>query len=274
MMEYYLLVRHQICLAFFNFMKKEIVTFEYEGIEIQFGVGEAVWLNATEIAKKYGKLISGWTRNTSTEEYILALKTRYAKSHNGENKEFLMTSQGGSMQGTWIHQKLAIRFAQWLNPNFAVWVDEKIEELLTKGEASTGPKLPTNFIEALKALVVSEEARMIAEAQAEENQEKAEIVDLIVETGDNYTMQQAANVLGSGRKDFFTWLRANNYLQSNNEPYQKYIRQSPFFVVKERPKDGHVYHTPFVTPRGLAYFAKKFSKINKSSKTLDTNIIK
>ena len=256
-------------------MEKKIIRFDYDGRWVEFGIGNSLWMNATEIAEKFGKRVSNWTRLDSTKEYINALKIRYSDVSNG----FIMVHQGGVAQGTWIHEKLAIEFARWLNPSFAVWCDEKIEELLTTGKTELKaeqplPDLPKNYIEALRRLADSEEARMIAEAQAEENQEKAEIVDLIVETGDSYTMQQAANVLGSGRKDFFTWLRANNYLQSNNEPYQKYIRQSPFFVVKERPKDGHVYHTPFVTPRGLAYFAKKFSKINKSSKTLDTYTIK
>ena len=264
-------------------MKKEIITFEYEGIKIEFGIGEAVWMNATEIAKHHGKLIGNWSRNSSTEEYITALKTRYANSHNGKKQEFLMIYQGGSFQGTWIHQKLALRFAQWLNPDFAVWVDEKIEELLTTGKVELKteqslPDLPKNYVEALRRLADSEEARMIAEAQAEENQEKAEIVDLIVETGDNYSMKQAANALGVGRNDFCGWLRDNNYFQCNNEPYQRYLGQSPFFVVKQVIQAGKVRHTPFVTPRGLTYFAKNSSKLdgirNKSSKTLDTNIIK
>jgi hypothetical protein len=33
-------------------------------------------------------------------------------------------------QGTWIHQKLIIFFARWLSPEFAVWCDLQIEEIL------------------------------------------------------------------------------------------------------------------------------------------------
>lgn len=58
-------------------MKKEIVKFDFEGTVIEFGKGEAIWLNATEIAKKYDKQVSSWTRNASTYEYITALKDRY-----------------------------------------------------------------------------------------------------------------------------------------------------------------------------------------------------
>lgn len=130
----------------------------------------------------------------------------------------------------------------------------------------------TNPAESARAWADQYEARMIAEASAKENQEKAEIVNLIVEKANNYTMQQAANVLGTGRTRFFKWLRENGYFQENNEPYQKYIGQHAYFTVKEIPKDGKIYHTPFVTPLGLTHFAKKIEKLenirNKSSKSL------
>ena len=258
-------------------MKKEIVTFDYKGIEIEFGVGEAIWMNATDIAKHHGRPVTNWVRNSSTEEYVTALKSRYSEMNNGKNQEFLKILQGGTYQGTWIHQKLAIRFAQWLSPEFAVWVDERIEELLTTGKTSITPDF-SNPAEAARAWADQYEARMIAEASAKENEEKAQVVDLIVEKAGNYTMQQASNVLGTGRTRFFKWLKQNGYFQSNNEPYQKYIGQHAFFVVKEVIKDEKIYHTPFVTPLGLTHLAKKIEKLspilNKSSKNLDTNIIK
>ncbi len=33
-------------------------------------------------------------------------------------------------QGTWIHQSLIVAFARWLSPDFAVWCDMTIEEIL------------------------------------------------------------------------------------------------------------------------------------------------
>jgi len=278
-MEYYLLVRHQICLAFFNFMKKEIVKFDFEGTVIEFGKGEAIWLNATEIAKKYDKQVSSWTRNASTYEYIAALKDRYAKMHNAKNQEFIMVHQGGlGIQGTWIHQKLAVRFAQWLNPDFAVWVDEKIEELLTTGAASIS--IPKDYPSALRALADSHEARMIAEAAAEQNKEKAEGYELLIEKANNYTLKEAADLLGSGQNRFSKWLMQNKFLQAGGIPYQTYLRNQPYFVLKEVTKAGIVYHTPMITPKGMDYFTKLRNRgqmneiLNKVSKILDTNIIK
>lgn len=34
-------------------------------------------------------------------------------------------------QGTWLHPKLAVDFARWLDPRFAVWCDEQIEHILS-----------------------------------------------------------------------------------------------------------------------------------------------
>lgn len=260
-------------------MKKEIITFEYEGIKIEFGIGEAVWMNATEIAKHHGKLIGNWSRNSSTEEYITALKTRYANSHNGKKQEFLMIYQGGSFQGTWIHQKLALRFAQWLNPDFAVWVDEKIEELLTTGKVELKteqslPDLPKNYVEALRRLADSEEARMIAESKAEENQEKADGFELLIEKADNYTLQEAADLLGTGRTRFSNWLKSTGHLQDDRIPYQASIRNG-WFVIKERIRNGIVFHAPMITPKGMEYFTRIRNKggmnhfLNKSSLPID-----
>ena len=51
---------------------------------------------------------------------------RYLKTKRG---------QGG---GTWLHPKLAVRFAQWLDPKFAVWCDMQINSLkLRKSQIPT-----------------------------------------------------------------------------------------------------------------------------------------
>lgn len=245
----------------------------YQENPITFGIGKDLWVNATEMAKPFNKQPKDFLRTQQAVDYCEALSRRLKCLPT----DLLVVKNGGENNGTWMQQKLALRFAQWLSPDFSVWVDGMIEELLTTGKTELKteqalPDLPKNYVEALRRLADSEEARMIAEASAKENQEKAEIVNLIVEKADNYTMQQAANVLGTGRTRFFKWLKENGYFQPNNEPYQKYIGQYAYFTVKEIPKDGKIYHTPFVTPLGLMHFAKKIEKLenirNKKSKTL------
>ena len=140
--------------------------------------------------------------------------------------------------------------------------------------------LPKDYPSALRALADSHEARMIAEAAAEQNKEKAEGYELLIEKADNYTLKEAADLLGSGQNRFSKWLKVKSYLQLDGIPYQTYLRNQPYFVVKEVTKAGTVYHTPMVTPKGMDYFTKLRNRgqmneiLNKVSKTLDTNIIK
>jgi hypothetical protein len=70
--------------------------------------------------------------------------------------------QGGepSSQGTWLHQKIALRFAQWLSPEFAIWVDEKIEELLTNGRTEIAPASPLSLARQMLEAMEMQEQRI------------------------------------------------------------------------------------------------------------------
>lgn len=50
-----------------------------------------------------------------------AKKTGFVKTHAGS------PANGG---GTWLHSKLAVVFARWLDVHFAVWCDQQIDALL------------------------------------------------------------------------------------------------------------------------------------------------
>ena len=89
---------------------------------------ENLYFNATEIAKQFGKLSKDYLDNKQTKEYILA---RCGKD-NCPFENFVKVTKGGKHQGTWLHQKLAIDFARWCSPEFAVelddWVLHKLQE--------------------------------------------------------------------------------------------------------------------------------------------------
>ncbi len=87
---------------------------------------EQGWFSATEAAKSFGKKPAEWLRLPEAEKYIQALCDRFkvGKSH------FVKTKRGGVSPSTWLHPKLAVRFAQWLDIDFAIWCDEQIEGLI------------------------------------------------------------------------------------------------------------------------------------------------
>lgn len=100
---------------------------EYDGVQISF-TGDA-WFNATAASKKYGKSPHEWTRLSDTVRYVHALENRNGKI------PFLKVVRGGRGRpdATWMHPKLAVRFAQWLDVDFAVWCDEQIDHILRGG---------------------------------------------------------------------------------------------------------------------------------------------
>ncbi|HEZ1430856.1 TPA: KilA-N domain-containing protein [Neisseria meningitidis] len=90
------------------------------------------FLNATAIASHFGKLPKDYLKSEQTQQYISALAENLSVRRKilTEANQIVIVKRGGSEQGTWLHPKLAIHFARWLNPKFAVWCDEQIEILL------------------------------------------------------------------------------------------------------------------------------------------------
>jgi len=118
-------------------MEKKLQSFEYEGkrITFEFGDGQKM-VNATEMAKSFpSKKVAGFLRLKQTKEFIKVLNSRYADSHNGNDFKAFRVVRGGTpdLQGTWMDEKLALKFAAWLNPHFELWVYDRIHELLTQG---------------------------------------------------------------------------------------------------------------------------------------------
>ena len=108
-----------------------IIVSEFGGSVFQFDARG--WFNATGAATSYGKRPVDWLRMASTQRYVDALCRR----HEVSESHFVQTHRGGdlSAQGSWLHPKLAVRFAQWLNIDFAVWCDEVIDGIMRGGQS-------------------------------------------------------------------------------------------------------------------------------------------
>ncbi|MEZ4884975.1 MAG: KilA-N domain-containing protein [Chitinophagales bacterium] len=106
--------------------------FTYNNHQITFDFRtEQKMVNATEMAKPFGKRPSKFLEIAEVKEYIKNLEQK------SDVRQAVITIRGkfkdGRPQGTWMHKILALRFAQWLDVCFAIWVDERIEELLKHG---------------------------------------------------------------------------------------------------------------------------------------------
>lgn len=109
-----------------------IIPIDYMGRAVRFN--NEGWINATDIAKRYGKRPTKWLELPKTKKYMKSLSTALGLGSVRKSDTGLVRSSiGGSTPGTWLHPKLAVVFARWLDVDFAVWCDLKIDELI-RGE--------------------------------------------------------------------------------------------------------------------------------------------
>lgn len=105
----------------------QIFNYNENPVSFRMENGE-IMINATAMAKPFGKRPGDYLRLPSTNELITAI---VRKSHKSENQ--VVSTVKGSMEnggGTWMHEDLAIDFAQWLSIDFRLWCNQKLKELL------------------------------------------------------------------------------------------------------------------------------------------------
>lgn len=141
-----------------------IQTFDYQGSNISFEFSDGnKMINANQMAKPFGKRVSNFLRLKETKEYINLLESRYSHVSNGEKRhtrEVVRVVQGGTpeLQGTWIDEKLALKFAAWLSAGFELWVYDRIEELLKTGRTELQITPSQNIIRSIRLIADQLEA--------------------------------------------------------------------------------------------------------------------
>lgn len=101
--------------------------YEHEGKSVEILFSETIYFNATVAGKVFGKSPKDWLRTNETKEYILAVGRKCLLHEN----QLVRKVNGSDAAGTWFHQKLIVPYGRWLNPDFAVWCDEIIFDLMT-----------------------------------------------------------------------------------------------------------------------------------------------
>ncbi|MBF7683784.1 KilA-N domain-containing protein [Acinetobacter sp. B5B] len=101
---------------------KGLITSERNGVEHQFS--DDGWFNATLASRPFNKRPIDWLRLDETKNYISALCEQLGIS---EPKSLIKAKRNS---GTWLHPKLAVPFARWLDTHFGVWCDLQIDQLL------------------------------------------------------------------------------------------------------------------------------------------------
>lgn len=100
-----------------------LISMEYDGTPVVFN--DDGWFNATQAAARFGKRPVDWLTQDGAGEYIAVL----AQQLKCEPASLLKTRRGNA-GGTWMHPRLAIPFARWLDVRFGVWCDDQIFKIV------------------------------------------------------------------------------------------------------------------------------------------------
>lgn len=86
---------------------------------------QAGWFNASTIAQEHGKALRDWLLKPDTTAYIesMALHQGLTGGPHGLHAELVAPVEDEPDQGIWLHPDLAVAFARWLAPDFAIFGD-------------------------------------------------------------------------------------------------------------------------------------------------------
>lgn len=144
--------------------------FIYEDTEINFLVNpgqENVMVNATEMAKAFGKRTDVFLKTQTTKEFILELertlnggRSESEQALNGARSDYKIIDNRGHM-GIYFERRLALKFAAWLDVKFEVWVFSTIDNILfghykEHWEAHARQEMARQEMETLKVKILTD----------------------------------------------------------------------------------------------------------------------
>jgi len=221
--------------------------FNYQGNGVTFkAIGGVVMVNATEMAKPFGKQPSDYLRLSTSIEFRQVLEDQISGNSPNCDNQVVTTIKGSSEYGggTWMHEDLAIHFAMWLAPAFSLWTVQRIKEYMQKGTISKSSAVDfSNPLESAKKVaeyaclfVQSEEGRLLLVAKQTEDEPKVAGYNQMIEKEGLYDFRDIAQVLGIegyGRTNLVKLMKSGKVkiLDKKCVPYQDYISRGYFRII-------------------------------------------
>lgn len=187
-------------------------------------------INATEMAKPFGKRCNDFLSLKSTAELINSLSIKTGISATA----LVVVNQGGNNQGTWMHEDLALIFAQWLSPQFYLWCNDRIKELLTTGVATLNNDDATiaHAMEILNKRL--EQAKAEKELLQQQNKLQEQVIlsqapdvkycQTVLNSTSTYTVTQVAKEFGWGPETLNKKLKALGVQYKQNGQWLLYAK--------------------------------------------------
>jgi hypothetical protein len=134
----------------------EVVHFIYNEKEIDFlPSGDVnVMVNATQMAKIFGKRIDFFLKTDHTKAFIKVLEfTPFGGNSEPLTRDQIIQTKGQS--GTFFNRILALKFAAWLDTEFELWVFTTIDKIILgyykeQKEATTAKLMAENELKEKK----------------------------------------------------------------------------------------------------------------------------
>ena len=229
----------------------------YEGYPIAFEKKNGkMMVNATQMGKAFGKQPKDWLKNEQASRIIGCVSAR--RNILPSDLVMVINGDGG---GTWMHEDVALPFAQWLSPEFYIWCNDHIKELLRTG--STSISLPVDYETALEQLLleVKENKRLALENQQQaqyiaDNQAHVDFAKQVGVSVSSISMEEFSKELFKkysfeiGKNKVYEWFRQQGYLTKNNLPYQRWLNKGYFEVQKvttyDKRGNAHTFPLTFI----------------------------
>lgn len=184
--------------------------FDYQGNKVTFKNENGVtYVNATQMAKAFGKLPKDYLKSQQAIELIAKISERT----NVLSGDIVQVKKGGDLQGTWMHEDVALDFSQWLSIDFKLWCNDRIKELMTVGMTATPETLENmltnpDLIIGLANQLKTERAEkdrllqqnMLANQTIQLQAPKVEYHDKVLLSESTHTTTTIAKELGIGAK--------------------------------------------------------------------------
>lgn len=215
-------------------MEDKNFIFKFDNNEINFsfrGDGNGTMVNATEMAKPFGKRPSKWLELPSTKEFLNILVN--VRKLDIEN--LVVSVKGGSnfgpRHGTWFHEDVAIEYARWLNPMFAIWCNDRIKEIMINGYSiitSERESFEKAYVDIQQKLIESNNENIYLKNTLDAQKDLVTFANLVLSTSENlYTMTEITKGLNlcKSSKDLYSILETKNiiFYQGN-----KWFLRSPY----------------------------------------------
>jgi hypothetical protein len=146
-------------------LKSEALELIYQDTEIHFlfSDDENVLVNATEMAKVFGKRTEDFLKTQSTKSFIDAIEFPPV----GVNSEIIHPLNRGQIiqnrgrNGIYFERRLALKFAAWLDVNFEVWIFTKLDEILFGKAKQVATKISDEEKKKLKIATLMEKVKKV-----------------------------------------------------------------------------------------------------------------